>query len=129
MIRRPPRATRTDTLFPYTTLFRSVEEIAAPQQAVAVEVDDGQRLVQRLRMVADDEQQLAVDLVGPALDHAGREQEEGGGKRDQQDEAGENPATHQRVSLSVLRAKVRSEERRVGKECVSTCRSRWSAYH
>src|SRR3546814_1999295 len=28
MIRRPPRSTRTDTLFPYTTLFRSVEEIA-----------------------------------------------------------------------------------------------------
>src|SRR3546814_12665446 len=26
MIRRPPRATRTDTLFPYTTLFRSVME-------------------------------------------------------------------------------------------------------
>src|SRR3546814_11579015 len=26
MIRRPPRATRTDTLFPYTTLFRSVAE-------------------------------------------------------------------------------------------------------
>src|SRR3546814_9757502 len=25
MIRRPPRATRTDTLFPYTTLFRSLE--------------------------------------------------------------------------------------------------------
>ena len=25
--------------------------------------------------------------------------------------------------------KVRSEERRVGKECVSTCRSRWSPYH
>src|SRR3546814_15669877 len=24
MIRRPPRSTRTDTLFPYTTLFRSV---------------------------------------------------------------------------------------------------------
>src|SRR3546814_10082759 len=32
MIRRPPRSTRTDTLFPYTTLFRSAEqgrEIAA----------------------------------------------------------------------------------------------------
>src|SRR3546814_10982792 len=27
------------------------------------------------------------------------------------------------------REKVRSEERRVGKECVSKCRSRWSAYH
>src|SRR3546814_15097631 len=26
MIRRPPRSTRTDTLFPYTTLFRSVYE-------------------------------------------------------------------------------------------------------
>src|SRR3546814_7051385 len=26
MIRRPPRATRTDTLFPYTTLFRSTDE-------------------------------------------------------------------------------------------------------
>src|SRR3546814_3828897 len=27
MIRRPPRSTRTDTLFPYTTLFRSVHRI------------------------------------------------------------------------------------------------------
>src|SRR3546814_1914366 len=27
MIRRPPRSTRTDTLFPYTTLFRSVERL------------------------------------------------------------------------------------------------------
>src|SRR3546814_10623752 len=26
MIRRPPRSTRTDTLFPYTTLFRSVDD-------------------------------------------------------------------------------------------------------
>src|SRR3546814_3560091 len=28
MIRRPPRSTRTDTLFPYTTLFRSVHRSA-----------------------------------------------------------------------------------------------------
>src|SRR3546814_19139348 len=27
MIRRPPRSTRTDTLFPYTTLFRSVRGV------------------------------------------------------------------------------------------------------
>src|SRR3546814_7524643 len=27
MIRRPPRSTRTDTLFPYTTLFRSLVEL------------------------------------------------------------------------------------------------------
>src|SRR3546814_5133479 len=30
MIRRPPRSTRTDTLFPYTTLFRSDEPAAWP---------------------------------------------------------------------------------------------------
>src|SRR3546814_11950831 len=29
----------------------------------------------------------------------------------------------------LLPAKCRSEERRVGKACVSTCRSRWSPYH
>src|SRR3546814_4680848 len=29
MIRRPPRSTRTDTLFPYTTLFRSQFQVAA----------------------------------------------------------------------------------------------------
>src|SRR3546814_3207646 len=29
MIRRPPRSTRTDTLFPYTTLFRSIEGSSA----------------------------------------------------------------------------------------------------
>src|SRR3546814_19892171 len=28
MIRRPPRSTRTDTLFPYTTLFRSRDDLA-----------------------------------------------------------------------------------------------------
>src|SRR3546814_2338128 len=33
-----------------------------------------------------------------------------------------------RKSLTDLQAE-RSEERRVGKECVSTCRSRWSPYH
>src|SRR3546814_16509413 len=33
MIRRPPRATRTDTLFPYTTLFRSLERPTPSGQA------------------------------------------------------------------------------------------------
>src|SRR3546814_3137257 len=31
MIRRPPRSTRTDTLFPYTTLFRSLAEDLVPK--------------------------------------------------------------------------------------------------
>src|SRR3546814_1765163 len=42
MIRRPPRSTRTDTLFPYTTLFRSQQRgqrIAAGEQEV--EPEDG----------------------------------------------------------------------------------------
>src|SRR3546814_17478082 len=33
MIRRPPRSTRTDTLFPYTTLFRS-RDFAKPTRAI-----------------------------------------------------------------------------------------------
>src|SRR3546814_5497751 len=38
MIRRPPRSTRTDTLFPYTTLFRSVSlfEIQHPQTCLTI---------------------------------------------------------------------------------------------
>src|SRR3546814_2892823 len=31
--------------------------------------------------------------------------------------------------LAAFTPKIRSEERRVGKECVSTCSSRWSQYH
>src|SRR3546814_20472798 len=72
MIRRPPRSTRTDTLFPYTTLFRSIESSARPF---------------RLSQYRG-EQSISADYDG-----------------------------------------WRSEERRVGKECVSTCRSRWSPYH
>src|SRR3546814_11542701 len=37
MIRRPPRSTRTDTLFPYTTLFRSVREL---ERAIELEPGD-----------------------------------------------------------------------------------------
>src|SRR3546814_9515082 len=38
MIRRPPRSTRTDTLFPYTTLFRSQPEVrAAPERGRGAE--------------------------------------------------------------------------------------------
>src|SRR3546814_11828990 len=34
MRRRPPRSTRTDTLFPYTTLFRSVRRLERPVRSV-----------------------------------------------------------------------------------------------
>src|SRR3546814_13196931 len=36
---------------------------------------------------------------------------------------------HQTMQLLWRGIAQRSEERRVGKECVSTCRSRWSPYH
>src|SRR3546814_5807697 len=35
MIRRPPRSTRTDTLFPYTTLFRSLGCLCRPRRGTA----------------------------------------------------------------------------------------------
>src|SRR3546814_4557894 len=38
MIRRPPRSTRTDTLFPYTTLFRSQAEGRFTSQILPIEV-------------------------------------------------------------------------------------------
>src|SRR3546814_18906279 len=47
MIRRPPRSTRTDTLFPYTTLFRSAHCLKGVEAAVA-EFDASFELVGRL---------------------------------------------------------------------------------
>src|SRR3546814_6736598 len=53
MIRRPPRSTRTDTLFPYTTLFRSqrlTEQLALLLEESAGVSED--RLAQELAMLA-----------------------------------------------------------------------------
>src|SRR3546814_5844954 len=60
MIRRPPRSTRTDTLFPYTTLFRSVGKLGQQLGAHHVELVLGRRQVgtlqnHRSRRVAKDE--------------------------------------------------------------------------
>src|SRR3546814_8628858 len=50
MIRRPPRSTRTDTLFPYTTLFRSIPsnvvDLGLVYEANVTHGDDGKRLVE-----------------------------------------------------------------------------------
>src|SRR3546814_16187978 len=117
MIRRPPRSTRTDTLFPYTTLFRSRKRTAL-RQAQGERKSEGPYEPHRDRSpgrVADDllplpgAEREQVELFAVDAQQA-REKEAAGGAGNQ--------------NVAVERA--RSEERRVGKECVSTCRSRWS---
>src|SRR3546814_7461651 len=51
MIRRPPRSTRTDTLFPYTTLFRSADTQTV-RHGIAVGVDSRTRDFQPDRLLA-----------------------------------------------------------------------------
>src|SRR3546814_18389791 len=48
MIRRPPRATRTDTLFPYTTLFRSAHCHRASTESRRRAIDPANLLAARL---------------------------------------------------------------------------------
>src|SRR3546814_19628313 len=50
MIRRPPRSTRTDTLFPYTTLFRSMTEVPSSKARVLF-VDDEPRVLTTMRIL------------------------------------------------------------------------------
>src|SRR3546814_18805447 len=106
MIRRPPRSTRTDTLFPYTTLFRS-------------------RCCRRHRGHRRRAGVLIMKVKVQTLDG------KAGADIDLSDEVfGVDPRAdilHRVVSWQL--EKRRSEERRVGTECVSTCRSRWSPYH
>src|SRR3546814_8854478 len=65
MIRRPPRSTRTDTLFPYTTLFRSVP--AGATEVAFQLLDDlavaAHRAVQALQVAVDDEHQVVQALA------------------------------------------------------------------
>src|SRR3546814_18429784 len=89
MIRRPPRSTRTDTLFPYTTLFRSSElevrgqtilggdvEFSLPQRQATVEEMAGFRRVGtpsatvRLRAMANDPDGEALPSELKAVDGA-----------------------------------------------------------
>src|SRR3546814_2324616 len=79
MIRRPPRSTRTDTLFPYTTLFRSLlgdVQLRHHLQACADALVELHRHLRRLLEDAVDAQAhaivglvgLEVDVRGAALD-------------------------------------------------------------
>src|SRR3546814_12714444 len=127
MIRRPPRSTRTDTLFPYTTLFRS--EI--------FNTDQGSQFTSNAftGVLRAAEIKISMDGRGCWMDNVFIERLW-------------RSLKYECVYLNAfesgyeLRAGLgrwftyydqhrphRSEERSVGKECVSTCRSRWSPYH
>src|SRR3546814_1978025 len=72
MILRPPRSTRTDTLFPYTTLFRSAPKAVPEDDAVVKVVVDGEETevtVGSLKRLAGQEAALTrksqeVEVVG-----------------------------------------------------------------
>src|SRR3546814_12876336 len=129
MIRRPPRSTRTDTLLPYTTLFRSAQlPLTRRDAASAVTFVAGQckgLTDQDWSGLAGKGRTLVIYMgVATAEDIADKLMADG-----------VSPATPVAVLEKGTRADgramrtLRSEERRVGKECVSTCRSRWSPYH
>src|SRR3546814_10286501 len=63
MIRRPPRSTRTDTLFPYTTLFRSMNGV--PKELVISERQISESLAEPVSAI--------VEAVKVALEHTAPE--------------------------------------------------------
>src|SRR3546814_19062702 len=111
MIRRPPRSTRTDTLFPYTTLFRSTAEVQhGPHSLVSTILNLVPSNVFAAIAHGDILPIIFFSvLFGLALSSL--------------------PAGHRDPLVQTFRSIARSEERRVGKECVSTCRYGLSPYH
>src|SRR3546814_19372090 len=124
MLRRPPSSTRPATLFPYPTIFRSLRRLVV----VAVwRRHAGAEQVRRGLHVGRDHAFLDQLVRVVALDHAGL--------RDltlrAEHEAHLGGLEVDRAALAprLVEHLVRSEERRVGKECVRTWRSRWEPYH
>src|SRR3546814_15129782 len=119
-IRRPPRSTRTDTLFPSTTLFRSTTsgwdaKLGRPPASHRSLRSSCHCLRSRLALLGL--LTLDYEVQGhdphPVLDRLGRNQ------------VGGDAVT----AVIVHPFAPSSEERRVGKECVSKCRFRLSPYH
>src|SRR3546814_939862 len=74
MIRRPPRSTRTDTRFPYTTLFRSLAGgDRAEAHAVGVARNDDAIAAGHVHRAGMDGAALLADLVGGNIDIGGAE--------------------------------------------------------
>src|SRR3546814_8948018 len=64
MIRRPPRSTRTDTLFPYTTLFRSEGAFAQEGKAAAKALSDLRTLEGLRSFLAHGQAKIALERTG-----------------------------------------------------------------
>src|SRR3546814_14244153 len=128
MIRRPPRSTRTDTLFPDTTLFRSIGNVGFAFPALQV-IDAGQpdRATVQLGF-AHGAHERGISTVTRAIDA-----EPLGIRvalRNRPARSIADVVDHPRVPSvpALLLERLRSEERRFGKRWVSQCRSRWSPY-
>src|SRR3546814_4111129 len=63
MIRRPPRTTRTDTLFPYTTLFRSQRHLEAGERCAGAGLAAAQVLAAKERGVEMRTSTEVIELV------------------------------------------------------------------
>src|SRR3546814_11414753 len=120
MRRPPPKSTLPVTLFPYTTLFRAefvVPEIDRAMRARGEKLGLLDRRVIYPVAIALMRDRLLM-LAGrfePLMEYP----QWGPGRVD----------TFNAAKVIFNFPVDRSEERRVGKECVSTCRSRWSPYH
>src|SRR3546814_14011795 len=147
MLRRPPISTLTDTLFPYTTLFRSLQE-SEEEGRSANGVGLGLHFdltVPFARYVLENAGKLEFPFRRYQIQKVWRGERPQDGRFREFVQAdidivgqGELPFHHDvevtRVLLHALGTltrpdSIRSEERRVGKECFSTCRSRCSPYH
>src|SRR3546814_14328651 len=125
MIRRPPRSTRTDTLFPYTTLFRSVfraEDIEVPSSWSQVACDVLAQKYFRKRGLPLKSRRVPEDNVPAWLWRSAPDHEAMADIAEDERFIGETSAKQ------VFHRMARSEERRVGKECVCSCIYRWSPY-
>src|SRR3546814_4532273 len=77
MIQRPPRSTRTDTLFPYTTLFRSDDRRQESERHAESEGQerrrerDGDRVLRTIQQAGQD---IAAEIVGAEPMLAGHRQ-------------------------------------------------------
>src|SRR3546814_16417896 len=65
MIRRPPRSTRTDTLFPYTTLFRSIGRLDKDSSGLILLTSNGDIVNEILRSEHEHEKEYIVTIDRP----------------------------------------------------------------